>query len=199
MAAGSDDARGATKFRSLPYTDKTPPAAATGDAGDPDVCSSGPSTKSVWYRFQPRVSGKVTMNTFGSRYDTVLAVFKSRPGQSARHLELVVCDDVFSPFFSLQVPGEVPRQAKRHLPRHDRSMGGYGRSEAGLPRVLILIDRSCPRLSGAAPCSVPDRGRSGPDHRSGARAPPWVRERPGEAHPRDPRRGGQVQGSPDPP
>jgi hypothetical protein len=68
----------------------------------------------VWYRFQPRVSGKVTMNTFGSRYDTVLAVFKSRPGQSARHLELVVCDDdVFSPFFSLQ--SRVKFHAKRNV------------------------------------------------------------------------------------
>jgi hypothetical protein len=114
MAAGSDDAWGATKFRILPFTDKTRAATATGDAHDPDVCGSGPSTNSVWYRFQPRRSGKVTMNTFGSRYDTVLAVFKSSPGQAARHLRLIVCnDDVFSPFFSLQ--SRVKFHAKRNV------------------------------------------------------------------------------------
>ena len=93
-AAGSDKPRGATKFRSLPYTDTTDASAATGSSRDPSSnCPSDPPNASVWYRFQPKANGVFTIDTFGSDYDTVLAVYAGSPGQSAKKLREIVCND----------------------------------------------------------------------------------------------------------
>jgi hypothetical protein len=94
VAAGSDDPRGATKFRDLPYSDTTDASTATGSPDDPPTgCGGDPTTASVWYRFQPKANGPVTIDTFGSGYDTVLAVYTGDPGQSAKNLTLLVCND----------------------------------------------------------------------------------------------------------
>lgn len=95
-AAGSDDARGSTKFRDLPYSETLDPSGATGDPGDPNACDSGPATASVWWRFQPKADGLVTIDTVGSNYDTVLSVWTSSPGQSARNFTFVACNDDFA-------------------------------------------------------------------------------------------------------
>jgi len=104
-AAGSDDPRGATKFRDLPYSDTTNASLATDSPDDPsNFCRSDPPNNSVWYRFQPKSNGTVNIDTFGSDYDTVLAIYTSGPGQSAKNFTLVTCNDDFFTdfFFSLQ-------------------------------------------------------------------------------------------------
>ena len=93
-AAGSDKPRGATKFRSLPYTDTSDASAATGSSRDPSSnCPNDPLDASVWYRFQPKANGVFTIDTFGSDYDTVLAVYAGSSGQSAKKLREIVCND----------------------------------------------------------------------------------------------------------
>jgi hypothetical protein len=93
-AAGSDDPRGATKFRDVPFSDTTNASTATGSPDDPTTCFPGnPPNASVWYRFQPKASGTFTIDTFGSNYDTVLSVYTGDPGQSAKNLTLIACND----------------------------------------------------------------------------------------------------------
>jgi len=108
LAAGSDEAAGATKFRDLPFSDTTDATAATGNVNDPAACNSGAATNSVWYRIEPKASGVVQLNTFGSNYDTVLSVWKSSPGQSANALTLVTCNDDGP--FSLQSAVSFPAE-----------------------------------------------------------------------------------------
>jgi hypothetical protein len=94
VAAGGDDPRGAPKFRDVPFTDTTDASAATASPDDPSTsCASDPPTASVWYRFQPKADGVFTIDTLGSDYDTVLAVFTEAPGQSARNLTQITCND----------------------------------------------------------------------------------------------------------
>jgi hypothetical protein len=111
VAAGSDEAAGAHKFRDLPFSDTTDASAATASASDPTTtCPAQPPTASVWYRFQPKADKLVTIDTFGSDYDTVLAVFTSTPGQSAKDLTEVTCNDD-----SFDLQSQVQFQASRNV------------------------------------------------------------------------------------
>ena len=64
---------------------------ATREAGEPAHFAASPgSTKSVWYQWQAVVSQSVTLNTIGSSYDTILAVYT---GNSVNGLTLVTNND----------------------------------------------------------------------------------------------------------
>jgi hypothetical protein len=55
--------------------------AATIDAADPVVtCGNSSRAKSIWYRFTAPSNGTLTANTFGSNYDTILAVYTGACG-----------------------------------------------------------------------------------------------------------------------
>lgn len=63
---------------------------ATISGTDPVItCGSNQHKNSVWYTFVPANSGEVQINTFGSQYNTVLAVFKGAPSA----LEELGCND----------------------------------------------------------------------------------------------------------
>jgi hypothetical protein len=61
--------------------------AATKEAGEPNNPDSPTSTKSVWYQWQAPISSSVTIDTHGSDFDTVLAVYT---GSSVNGLTLVL-------------------------------------------------------------------------------------------------------------
>lgn len=63
---------------------------ATTAATDPGLsCVGGSQGKnSVWYSFVPAASGEAQINTIGSSYDTVLAVFKNNPSVPGGLIEL---------------------------------------------------------------------------------------------------------------
>src|SRR5439155_26765687 len=65
---------------------------ATSDPTDPaTACGCGTNGASMWYRFTAPTSAPVTIDTFGSTYDTVLSVFT---GGSCRSLTPVAsCND----------------------------------------------------------------------------------------------------------
>src|SRR5205807_635268 len=64
---------------------------ATRDATDPAVsCGCGANGGSVWYSFTAPTSVPVTIDTFGSSYDTVLAVFT---GQCGALTPVASCND----------------------------------------------------------------------------------------------------------
>ena len=64
--------------------------AATKEAGEPNNPDSPLSTKSVWYQWQAPSTGSVTIDTIGSDFDTVLAVYT---GNTLGALNLVANND----------------------------------------------------------------------------------------------------------
>jgi hypothetical protein len=72
----------------LPFSDSRNTSSATQADDDPDTCG-GRAGATIWYRFTPAVSGTLTANTFGSNYDTVLALY-TRPSGG---FNLVACND----------------------------------------------------------------------------------------------------------
>ncbi|HYR76213.1 MAG TPA: PA domain-containing protein [Pyrinomonadaceae bacterium] len=64
--------------------------AATKEAGEPNNPDSPTSTRSVWYRWQAPSTGSATIDTHGSDFDTVLAVYT---GSSVNALTLVANND----------------------------------------------------------------------------------------------------------
>jgi hypothetical protein len=88
--ASNDEPAGATLIASLPFTTTQNTTSATSGSGDPvHSCTGAKDAKSVWYRIVPVFTGQLQVNTFGSDYDTVLAVY---PGSSAPGAELACSD-----------------------------------------------------------------------------------------------------------
>jgi thermitase len=61
------------------YTDTVDTTYATGWIDDPVPCA-GEDTRTVWYRYAPERGGTLSVDTFGSEYDTVLAVYTGTRG-----------------------------------------------------------------------------------------------------------------------
>jgi len=62
-----------------PYTDIVDTASATSWEDDPAACA-GDKFRTVWYRFTPTADGTLHLDTLGSTYDTVLAVYTGARG-----------------------------------------------------------------------------------------------------------------------
>ncbi len=68
----------------LPYQGTLDVSGATLAPDDPDMgCGEGQNQRTVWYRFSAPGDGFVTLNTAGSDFDTVLAVWQDSQGQVA--------------------------------------------------------------------------------------------------------------------
>lgn len=63
---------------------------ATAETGEPIHAGRQNARNSVWWRFTPGSSGQVTINTFGSNFDTVLAVYT---GSTVSNLTPVASND----------------------------------------------------------------------------------------------------------
>ena len=60
----------------VPYAGTVLAASATSEASDPvPGCGNGSRARSAWYRFTAPSTGTLTATTFGSNYDTILAVY----------------------------------------------------------------------------------------------------------------------------
>ncbi|HSN77294.1 MAG TPA: hypothetical protein VL334_19660, partial [Anaerolineae bacterium] len=76
----NDDFANATTI-TLPYEGSLDTAGATVAGDDPVMgCGDGTNWRTVWYRFTAPGDGFVTVNTAGSDYDTVLAVWQGERG-----------------------------------------------------------------------------------------------------------------------
>jgi hypothetical protein len=90
-AKGNDNfAAAAVIPEPLPYTNTQNSAGSTTEPGEASPCGNIASTD--WYSFTPSGNQTVIANTFGSNYDTVLAVYT---GTSLGALTLVGCNDQF--------------------------------------------------------------------------------------------------------
>jgi hypothetical protein len=78
-----------------PYTKTQDTSYATTAGDDPGfTCLSGSQRyRTVWYRFTPALNGTLTVDTAGSNYDTVLAIWTGSRGS----LNSVGCNDDYQP------------------------------------------------------------------------------------------------------
>jgi hypothetical protein len=75
----------------LPFTDNRDTSGATPSPDDPQLCSGGMGTNTVWYSFTPLVNTVFGLDSVNSTYDTVLSVYSGSCGS----LTPVACNDDF--------------------------------------------------------------------------------------------------------
>lgn len=80
--SANDDFNGATGINTNTYNSSQDTTNATTASDDPTYpCSSqNKESASVWYRFTPTSNGSLSVNTIGSGYDTVLAIWRGSRG-----------------------------------------------------------------------------------------------------------------------
>lgn len=86
-APSNDNRSAATRVTALPFTDTLSTDAATGEPGEPQPCNVGAT---VWYRYEATESGQLEVDTQGSDFDTVVAVYTD---DGAGGIDLVHCND----------------------------------------------------------------------------------------------------------
>ncbi|MFH1331652.1 MAG: clostripain-related cysteine peptidase, partial [Actinomycetota bacterium] len=90
-APANDDFDAATVIGAAPFTATQNVAAATIAGDDPGFpcAANSPMYRTVWYRYTPPSAQTLTIDTFGSDYDTVLGVWTGSRGS----LSSVACND----------------------------------------------------------------------------------------------------------
>jgi murein DD-endopeptidase MepM/ murein hydrolase activator NlpD len=90
----NDDFDSPKTISQLTYSDTMETSGATSASDDPvaPACSPAPGLASVWYQYTPAVNTAVYLDTFGSSYDTYIAVWTGSRGS----LSAVGCNDDFN-------------------------------------------------------------------------------------------------------
>ena len=86
---GNDDFSAAATVGALPYTNSTSTAGAGFDEFEPLPSCQTNTGATVWYKFTPATSWTYDVDTEGSSYDTVLAIYTGTWGL----LSEKACDD----------------------------------------------------------------------------------------------------------
>ncbi len=86
-----DDIANARETLPFPYADNVDVRGATQLPSDPAApsCNLAPGLASVWYRYTPSFNSTLKLDTFGSSYDTYIAVWSGAP----ESLTPVACND----------------------------------------------------------------------------------------------------------
>lgn len=122
-APPNDDFNAALLITTLPYIHSVDTRAATVAPDDPNMgCGAGVNSNTVWYRLVPSFYGLIEANTFGSNYDTVLAVFTGTRGA----LNRITCNDDASGSLQSQVTFEVIPSQTYYLEVADYGSPGGG-------------------------------------------------------------------------
>jgi len=91
-APTNDDFDSATAVPNLPFIDSVQTTVATRAPDDPPAVCAGGYDHSVWYQITPSETAHIVVDTFGTTYDTVLAVYTGARGGLAE----VACSDDFA-------------------------------------------------------------------------------------------------------
>ncbi|HET6277964.1 MAG TPA: hypothetical protein VFG08_04195, partial [Candidatus Polarisedimenticolia bacterium] len=75
----NDDFDSATVVDALPFGDIVDTSGAIADQDDPGPCGSGTRAPNVWYAYTPAQDTRVTIDTVGSSYRALVAVFSGPP------------------------------------------------------------------------------------------------------------------------
>lgn len=87
-----DNFGGAKQVPSSPYSDSSSNFEATLEPGEPDACGIG-TDKTVWYSFTPAANATLVAKTFGSSFDTVLAIYE---GSDLANLYALDCNNNYN-------------------------------------------------------------------------------------------------------
>ena len=87
----NDDFNTPKIISTMPYSDSLDTREATQASDDPALtdCNRAPGDATVWYQFIPPSGGYYYINTIGSDYDTMLAIWTGTRG----NLNLIACND----------------------------------------------------------------------------------------------------------
>lgn len=130
----NDDFEGAALISALPYQQTIDTTGAITAPDDPIlVCGAEANSNTVWYRFTPSSPGLIEANTFGSNYDTVLAVFTGTRGA----LNPIVCNDDVGIIFQSQVLFEAGADQTYYV-----SVADYGSPGGGLSCLTVKLEPS---------------------------------------------------------
>ena len=141
---GNDDFANAVAIpKPLPFTNAQDTTGSTVELGEPSPCGGIAST--VWYRHTPTTNGTMIADTFGSSYDTVLAVYT---GPDVGSLTLVDCNDD-----TIDLQSEVTFAASAGTTYHFQ-LGGFSGGTGSL--VLNVVGPSCPDNDGDTLCDAAD-------------------------------------------
>ena len=127
----NDEIAGATVIAALPYNTSQNTRSATSNASDPvHSCTASADSRTVWFRYLPTFNGTLTVNTLGSDYDTVLAVYQ---GTAAAGTVLGCNDDASE--FTLTSALTLPVTSGQSILIE---VGGYGSASIGGTMFLNL-------------------------------------------------------------
>jgi hypothetical protein len=130
LAAPLNDNFIAAKSVTLGTTDTiSDVAGATVEAGEPSVKVSCDTkmlklgTNTVWYTYKPTVSGIQSMDTYGSNYDTYIALWT---GSSITGLTLLGCDDDDQGGYTSQLSANLTKDVTYYIQvaKYDGVVGG---------------------------------------------------------------------------
>jgi alpha-tubulin suppressor-like RCC1 family protein len=129
---------------------------ATNEPGEPDIAGN-PGGSSVWWEWTAQASGMATVDTFGSSFDTLLAVYT---GSSVSNLTLVASDDDYGQLLTSLVTFAATAGTTYQI-RVDGFDGANGAivltvSELppGPPSITVPIEMQTADLGGCATFSV---------------------------------------------
>ena len=129
----NDDFANREIIPALPFTDSDNTSEATTAPDDPfaDCFGNGPT---VWYEFTPSADTRINANTFGSDYDTGIAVYTGTLGE----LTQIACNDDFSGGQSSVTFDAVGGETYFFM------VGAYGSSSGG--NLVFNVDVGQPAL-----------------------------------------------------
>ena len=111
----------ATVISTLPYTASEDTSNATSAGDDPTFpCTFETNYNTVWYQYTPSSSVNLTIDTFGSSYDTVLGVWTGSEGS----LSSVACDDDYNGTLQSQVQFSASGGTTYYIEAASYSSGG---------------------------------------------------------------------------
>jgi hypothetical protein len=127
----NDDFDDALVITSVPYNNVQDTTWATTASDDPEfTCRSGQRYHTVWYRFTPSSNGTMTVDTFGSAYDTVLAVWTGTRGA----LQSEGCNDDAGGTLQSQVEVPVSAGTTCYI-----EVAGYSSEACGSLHLIITM------------------------------------------------------------
>jgi hypothetical protein len=138
----NDDFDSAIVISNFPYTHMLDTTGATVAPDDPNMgCGAGVNSNTVWYKIAAPAPGYIEADTFGSNYDTVLAVFTGSRGA----LNVITCNDDTSSSLQSKIRFRVQTGIYYYLEIADYGSPGGGWLQLNvnfhpLPQIDVPLD-----------------------------------------------------------
>lgn len=127
-----DDIAHPVEITPVPFARNTNTMGATVAADDPILCTGSNGGATVWYRYTAPAAGILSINTFGSDYDTVLAAYTGTRGALAQ----AACNDDYTGTQSLIMVTTSPGTT------YYIEAASYSSGSASLKRALPAVSAS---------------------------------------------------------